>query len=336
MRGTLPATCSSVCGNPIECEGVELNVSCSVGVALYPDDATVETALLSAADAALYQAKRFRNSWHRYTTDSERPDVIVPFAFSAVRRALDDKQIDVHYQPLIETSTCAVHGVEALVRWRDVEGRMVPPAELIRLSEDAGLIAALTERVLAIATEQVASWLQAGTAPRLQLAINVSGNQLGDPGLLAMVDRTLRASGLPPRNLEIEITETAVMRPRTAAASSLAALRDLGVRIAVDDFGTGYSSLSRLQRLPVDALKIDRSFVEGVAHSEESRALVRAIVAMAHSLRLSVTAEGVERADQLAFLNEVGCDRVQGFLFSPALPAAAFASFLHTHTTPVI
>jgi diguanylate cyclase (GGDEF)-like protein len=301
-------------------EAHEINVSASIGIAVFPNDADTAVALVRAADDAVYHAKQFRNTYQRYSVDMRRaPEALL--AFSSVRRALDLGHLEVHYQPQVAAGTRALHGVEALVRWRDPIQGLKSTAELIRAAEDAGLIAAVTDFVLGAAMRQVLEWRQ--TAGRdIALAVNVSGVQMRDGALVAMLQRHLNDTGFPPHTLELEITESTVMRSEPSTMAVLSDLKRLGIQLSVDDFGTGYSSLSRLQRLPVDALKMDRSFVNGIDSERDAGALAQAIIAMAHSLRLIVTAEGVETDRQMAFLETNGCDRMQGYLICPPLPPA--------------
>ena len=307
----------------------EVNVSCSIGVAVFPVDALRHDELLRAADDAVYHAKQFRNTWQRYSSDMRRTGPDTRLAFSAVRRVLEEGRLEVYYQPQIRMRDRAVSGFEALVRWRDDDGMLLPTAELIRLAEDAGLIAEITDHVLGAAMQQMLEWQKLPGMERLQLAVNVSGVEMRGDTLLRTLQRHLDGTGFPPALLELEITESTVMHSAPSTMSMLEELRRLGVRLSVDDFGTGYSSLSRLQRLPVDALKMDQSFIHEIS---DSGALVRGIVMMAHALNLVVVAEGVETARQLEFLEQSGCDYLQGYLFSRPLPAGQVPVYLHNAT----
>lgn len=313
---------------PYTIDGQDVNVSGSIGLAVYPFDGTTADAIRRAADAAVYQAKEFRNTWQRYAAE-RKPHSKTPLAYGAVRRAIDDGRLEVMYQPQIDRASRVIRGLEALVRWRHADGTPLPTPELIRLAEDAGLIGAITDHMLRTALRQLAAWQRDGLGHHLRLAINVSGLEVraGQSALAPMIVRYLDANALPPTVLELEITESAVMRSGDGTTAVLAGLKDLGVRLAVDDFGVGYSSLSRLLRTPVDAVKIDQSFVQGICE-RDGRALVRAIVTMAHALRLDVTAEGVETDEQLTYLDQVGCDTLQGFLLGRPLPAAAIGKLL--------
>ncbi|MGE0705525.1 MAG: putative bifunctional diguanylate cyclase/phosphodiesterase [Vicinamibacterales bacterium] len=309
-------------------EGREINVSCSIGLALFPLDAMNATSLLRAADQASYHAKQFRNTWQRFSDDSDVLTSEPPLAFACVQRAITERQIEVVYQPQIWAGSRTLHGVEALVRWRDPVRGLMNTSEFVRLAEDAGLIGAVTEYVIDSAMQQVLRWEREGLANELSLAVNISGVEFASDNLVTTIKRHLHQHGFRPSFLELEITESTAMHAR-AAAQILRQLKTLGIRLSIDDFGTGYSSLSRLHRLPIDGLKIDRSFIEGI-ETGESGTLIEAIVLMAHSLGLIVTGEGVETDGQRTFLEERGCDRLQGFLFCRPLPPEDLGNFLRT------
>jgi diguanylate cyclase (GGDEF)-like protein len=303
----------------------QLNVTCTIGIAVYPQDGANPTSLLRAADDAASYAKQFRNTSLRYSAEMQRTQPDALLAFSAVRRAIENDHLEVHYQPQIRAGSRTLHGVEALVRWRDPERGLMPTRELIRLAEDAGLIGAVTDHVLRSSMRQVLEWERQGL-PGMHLAVNVSGMEVRDGVLIPMLQRHLQETGFPPSRLELEITESTVMGSDRANRAVLAELKRMGLRLSVDDFGTGYSSLSRLQRLPVDALKIDQSFVQGIEREGDAGALAHAIIAMAHSLHLVVTAEGVETTGQLMFLEGHGCDLLQGYVVSaPLAPQEIFS-----------
>ena len=316
-----------ILASPHALEAHDINVSCSIGVAVFPDDATASAALVRAADDAVYRAKQYRNTWQRYGPEMRRSDTPSFHVLTSIRRVLDERRIEVHYQPQLVCGARTICAVEALVRARDAEGAALSPALFVRLAEDAGLIASITDAVMATAMRQVLEWQRRGVAPDLRLAINVSGLELRDGALLPMLARHLSETGFPPALLELEITESTVMHSAATTVGVLTTLQDLGVRLLIDDFGTGYSSLSRLQRLPVTGLKIDQSFVQEI-DQEGSGALTAGIIGMAHALKLDVTAEGVETDRQLAFLETHGCDRVQGYLFSRPLPSVEMGAYL--------
>jgi EAL domain-containing protein (putative c-di-GMP-specific phosphodiesterase class I) len=238
---------------------------------------------------------------------------------SKLRRALDADEFVVYYQPRVELATGRIAGFEALVRWRDPEAGLVLPGIFIPIAEETGLIGALSDRVLRSVCDQLVAWQRAGRAC-VPVSVNLSAQLFRQHDLAASIEGTLRAAGVEPRWVELEITETTLMRDEEAVTRTLRTLHDRGMRIALDDFGTGYSSLNYLRRLPVDTLKIDRSFVRDIESDANSAALVEAIIAMAKALKLQVVAEGVETPGQRQRLRRSGCDEFQGFVFSPALP----------------
>lgn len=315
------------CAEAHHLDGHEVNVSYSIGIAVFPDDAHNGEALLRAADDAVYAAKEVRNTWQRYHNEMRRADGAAVFTVSAVRRGIDDGTLEVFYQPVVDFRTGRLTAVEALVRWRDpVHGLMSTP-DLIRFAEDTGLIVELSDKVMLEAMRRVGHWRKV-LVPGLGLAVNVSGVQFREGGLVAMVSRCVEETGFPAEALELEITESTVMRLGAATFTALGQLKSMGVRLAVDDFGTGYSSLSRLQRLPFDTVKIDRSFVQVIDDRGRGGEIATAIIMMGHSLGLSVTAEGVETAMQFDQLASEGCDRAQGFLFSRAVAPADFEAYV--------
>jgi diguanylate cyclase (GGDEF)-like protein len=317
--------------DPHSLENHHVNVSCSIGIAAFPQDASNQEALMRAADAAAYHAKQFRNTYQRYSAEIQHSQIRPVPGFASVRRAIDGGHLDVAYQPQVLAGSGSLCGIEALVRWRDPELGQLPTTELIRLAEDAGLIAAVTDYVLGAAMTQMLIWERQNLVRGVSLAVNVSGVELRDHTLIATLQRHLRNTGFPPSALEVEITESTAMLPDTSTAAVLSELVSLGVRLAIDDFGTGHSSLSRLRSLPVSALKIDRAFVDDIEH-RDAGGLARAIILMAHSLGLEVTGEGVETAGQRAFLEEHGCNRMQGYFISPPLHAAEMGAYLSTHS----
>lgn len=313
---------------PFVLDGHEVHISCSIGAVEFPDHSDNQHTLLRMADDALSAAKRFRNTMRRYTEDMARPSATTPLVFSTVRRAIDFGELEVYYQPQADLRTGALSGLEALVRWNDPTRDFVSTNELIQLAEDAGLITEITNFVCGTAMKEFRAWQQARLAHGLRLAINISGIEVRDGVLPAMLRDHVREAGLSMSMLELELTESGLMFSDIVATQLLSDLREEGVRVSVDDFGTGYSSLGRLQRLPVDVLKIDKAFVEDIGTGAKQGALVRAIVMMAHSLDLIVVAEGVETEVQRAFLERHGCDLYQGHLLSPPLPASKMEQYL--------
>jgi len=320
---------------PFILDGHPVHISCSIGAVEYPDHSDNQHTLLRMADDALSAAKRVRNTMRRYTDDMARPSATTPLVFSTVRRAIDLEELEVYYQPQADVRTGALSGLEALVRWNDPSRGYVSTNELIQLAEDAGVISEITNFVCGTAMTQFRSWQQARLGHGIRLAINISGVEVRDGVLPAMLRQHVRDAGLSMSMLELELTESGLMFSDVVATQLLSDLREDGVRVSVDDFGTGYSSLSRLQRLPVDVLKIDKAFVEGIGAGAKQGALVRAIVMMAHSLNLTVVAEGVETEVQRAFLERHGCDLYQGHLLSPPLPPAQMEQYLRDrHARP--
>ena len=320
---------------PFILDGHAVHISCSIGAVVYPDHSDNQHTLLRMADDALSAAKRLRNTMRRYTDDMARPSATTPLVFSTVRRAIDLEELEVYYQPQADLRTGALSGLEALVRWNDPSRGYVSTNELIQLAEDAGVISEITNFVCGTAMKQFRSWQQARLGHGMRLAINISGIEVRDGVLPAMLRQHVRDAGLSMSMLELELTESGLMFSDVVATQLLSDLREDGVRVSVDDFGTGYSSLGRLQRLPVDVLKIDKAFVEDIGAGAKQGALVRAIVMMAHSLDLTVVAEGVETEVQRAFLERHGCDLYQGHLLSPPLPPAQMEQYLRDrHARP--
>ena len=320
---------------PFVLEDQEVHVSCSIGVAVHPDDAGGRQALLRAADAAVYHAKQMRNTWQRYSSDMARPFLQGVWTFSALKRAIDGGELVVFYQPQIALDTNQVVGPGSAGALAPSDAGMLPAADLIALAEDTGLIVSLGEEVLRAAMQQMRAWDERFGDARMDLAVNISGVQIREGSVVAMLRRLLDETGFDPTRLELEITETTAMRSASSSQAALLQLKAMGVRLAVDDFGTGYSSLSQLERMPVDTLKIDRTFLAGSEDEAASRsvgnnALAKAVILIARSLELRVAAEGVEQFEQLEFLREHGCDLAQGYLFSPPLCAADITEYLAT------
>jgi diguanylate cyclase (GGDEF)-like protein len=310
---------------PIELASIEVQTSPSIGVSLYPHDGTDPQTLLKHADAAMYHAKKMgRNTFQFFAPDMnaftrERLELEC-----ALRNAVCRREFVLHYQPKVSFENGHIVSVEALVRWNHPQRGLLSPAEFIPLAEETGLILPMGVWVLKEACRQLQEWHAAGLT-HLRMAVNLSAQQFREKNLLEVVRAALADARIEPRFLELELTETAVMQDAGHSAAVLRSLSDLGVRISVDDFGTGYSSLSYLQRFPLNKVKIDRSFVREIVRSRGDSEIVRAIVSLAHSLRLVVIAEGVETAEQLDFLERIGCDQYQGYFCSPPVPAAALA-----------
>ena len=301
--------------------GQKLFATASIGVSLYPHDGEQSQGLLKNAAAALYRAKKGGGDHYQFYTADMHAKASKQFALeTSLRRAIDNEELLLHYQPCIAVDSQKITGVEALVRWQHPQLGLVWPAEFIPLAEETGLILPLGEWVLRTACRQNRIWQERGFAP-LRMGVNISARQFKQPQLAETVLQILAETGLAPEYLELELTESSIMDSADSAIAVLTGLKNEGVTISIDDFGTGFSSLSYLKRLPIDALKIDQSFVREVTTHPDDAALVMAIVTLAHNLRLKVVAEGVETEEQLRFLHLLRCDEVQGFFFSKPLPA---------------
>jgi len=313
---------------PIALEDHELRLSLHIGISLMPQDGDDLDTLLRNAATALHQAAREGRNHYRFYTDELNAEAAARLSLEhALRRALEQKELELHYQPKVEMVSGRVTGIEALARWCHPTEGWISPQRFIPVAEETGLIQALGEWALREACAQNKRWQDAGLPP-LTVAVNLSAQQLRQPGLEGAVARILEETGLDPRYLELELTESAVMESPDATAETLHRLKALGLSIAVDDFGTGYSSLSHLGRFPFDTLKIDRSFVSDITTAPDHATIAMTIIAMAASLRLTVVAEGVETTAQAAYLRARGCDQLQGYLFSRPLPAAELEHLL--------
>ncbi|MCR4303548.1 MAG: EAL domain-containing protein [Gallionella sp.] len=311
---------------PFAVEGHELYLSASIGISVFPVDGQNGATLVRNADMAMYRAKeQGRNNYQFYTqklTDSAVERVALE---TALRRALERGELLLHYQPQIDLNSGALVGAEALIRWQHPEMGLVLPGRFIHLADESGLTQPIGEWVLFSACEQMRLWREQGfDLPRI--AINLSGQQLQKKGIVEQVQRVLRETGMEPSRLELEITESFIMRQADEAIDMLKRLKKTGVQLAIDDFGTGYSSLSYLKRLPVHKLKIDRSFVQGIPQDSNDAAITRAIIALGRSMQLTVIAEGVETEQQRDFLHAEGCDEGQGYYYSRPVSGADFLS----------
>lgn len=313
---------------PYAIDGKQLESSPSIGISVYPDDGDSADVLLKSADIAMYHAKdRGRCNYH-FVTESMLTAANARHELEhELHVALEKGQFELYYQPQIRTEDGRIYGVEALLRWRHPERGMVPPDSFIPLAEETGLIHALGAWVLDEACRQLAAWKEVGIG-RLGMAVNLSARQLQSGDLPGLVHSAMAAYGIDRGDLELEITETAAMLDPERAVQKLWKLRELGVRLAIDDFGTGYSSLSYLKRLPIQSLKLDRSFVGDIENDPNDAEISAATLALAHNLGLSVIAEGVETEVQRAFLANHRCDYLQGYLFSRPLPADELLSLL--------
>ena len=302
----------------------EVFATASIGVSVSPADGTEVETLVQRAETALYSAKRGGGNTFKLYTEGMNNALVKRFDIERnLRQALKRDELVLFYQPQMNTRTREWVGIEALIRWRHPENGLLGPNEFISVAEDSGLIVSIGYWVLRTACRQIVAWHNAG-AGRLRIAVNISCRQLRDPGFVERVSAILAESGLEPKLLELELTESSVMETDSRTLTALHALKAMGVRLAVDDFGTGYSALSYLREFPVDMIKIDKSFIGQITSPSKDSAITSAMIAMAHQLSLSVVAEGVETAEQLNFLDEQGCDKVQGYLFGRPFPAEEF------------
>jgi predicted signal transduction protein with EAL and GGDEF domain len=317
---------------PFCLSGKELFVHASIGIAGRDRGEEDGGELLRNADAAMYRAKSEGKGRYRvFEPDMHSAAVALLELEADLRRAIDGNEFLLHYQPVASVSTGKVVALEALVRWQHPHRGLIPPDEFIPLAEENGLIIAIGRWVLREACRQARLWQTTYPDVAFTIAVNVSARQLADPGLVHDVSRVLAATGLEPARLTLEITETALIADPQAAIARLDALKATGVQLAIDDFGTGYSSLSSLRTLPVDSLKIDKAFIDGVTTGTEAEGLVQAILRLAATFHLVTTAEGVEHRDQLERLQELGCQQIQGFYYSRPIPPSDVAAFLHEH-----
>ncbi|HYD62949.1 MAG TPA: EAL domain-containing protein [Noviherbaspirillum sp.] len=318
---------------PFQIDGHDIFVTTSVGISMYPHDATDVGTLLKHADTAMYRAKKTNTGFQFFEASMEHSISEHVRMENDLRRALERNELEVYFQPQARVNDGKVVGAEALVRWRHPTRGMVSPAEFIPLAEETGLINPVGEWVLRTACAQVQNWIKAGL-PTIRIAVNLSVKQLLKKDFAATVEQALADTGLAPSLLELEITESTLMENAQDTLEALHRLRGLGLRLSIDDFGTGYSSLSYLKRFPVDIIKIDRSFVRDVPHDADDASIVTGIIALAHSLRLDVVAEGVETESQLRFLGEQSCDLLQGYFLSPPVPAEQFARDILSKANP--
>ncbi|WP_249584751.1 putative bifunctional diguanylate cyclase/phosphodiesterase [Pseudomonas viridiflava] len=313
---------------PLSVAGHELVISASVGISLLSDSAREVSALVSQANMAMQHAKHLGGNNFQFFTQSLQASTLEHLQLEIqLRRAIEEQQLQVFYQPKLCLRTGRLDSAEALVRWHHPQRGMVAPGEFIGLAEETGLISAIGEFVLRKACWQACEWQRQGMAP-IRVSVNLSVHQLRQGKLVSLVRQVLEETGLAPQWLELELTESQLLDSVEHIITTFQQLRDLGVKLAIDDFGTGYSSLSYLRRFPVDYVKIDRAFISGLGDGTEDAAIIQAIISMAHSLGLKVVAEGVENQSQLQFLRDHGCDEVQGYLISRPIEAAAMAGIL--------
>jgi predicted signal transduction protein with EAL and GGDEF domain/FixJ family two-component response regulator len=320
---------------PFVIEGNEIFVTASIGISLFPEDGDDCTSLLKYADTAMYHAKNCGKNNAKLYSSSLTMQIMSHVRLEVgLRRALQNDELYLLYQPQLDVRSNEIVGVEALVRWRHAERGVVSPNEFIPLAEETGLIVPIGEWVLRTACNQARHWQKLGRRP-VRIAVNLSAKQFKDENLSQIVLSALHDTGLDPRLLELELTEGTLMDDAKATLATLEQLRGIGVYLSIDDFGTGYSSMNYLKRFDVRALKIDRSFISGLPQDSETAAITRAIIAMAHGLKMVVVAEGVETGEQLVLLEEYGCDLVQGFYLGRPAPPEAVTGMLQKLWVPV-
>jgi diguanylate cyclase (GGDEF)-like protein/PAS domain S-box-containing protein len=310
-----------VVAQPFDLDGQEVVLTASAGITLAPADGEEVDTLLRNADAAMSYAKtRGRSNFQFYRPSMGEAGRRNLRMETDLRAAIDRNQLVLHYQPKIELATRRINGFEALVRWQHPASGLIPPNDFLPVAEQAGLIVPLGEFVLRSACAQARVWRESGFQP-MRVSVNFSAHQFRTEEVADTVDRVLRETPLSPRFLDVEVTESTMMENQGIAIRSLQRMKGIGITVSLDDFGTGYSSLSYLKGFPVDAIKIDRSFIRDITRDPDSATITAAIISMAHTLNLKVVAEGVETEEQLEFLHNCGCDEVQGFLFSRPVPA---------------
>ena len=312
----------------VQLSGLECHTTASIGVAMYPDHGSDVHTLIKNADMAMYRAKEDgKNNFRFFAKTVKMPSIERLTLENCLRQALVRDEFSMHYQPKVDLETGQITGVEALLRWTHPEHGMLPPAHFIPLAEETGLIVPIGRWALQQACAQNMAWQRRGLRP-VSMAVNLSPRQFVDGDLLQGIDEALAASGMSPVLLQIEVTESMMMRNVSRAIKVLDAIQSRGIRIAIDDFGTGYSSMSLMKQFPIDTIKIDRSFVRDLADNTEDQAIAQAIISMGRALGMTIVAEGVETIEQQNFLHANGCDEMQGYLFSRPLPPDQLAELL--------
>jgi diguanylate cyclase (GGDEF)-like protein len=320
----------SVVGQPMQLSGHECHTTASIGIAVYPENGADAATLTKNADIAMYLAKEDGKNGFRFFSGEIKAQSIERLRLETeLRRAVARQQFSLHYQPKVDMESGQITGVEALLRWKHPELGLVSPAQFIPLAEETGLIVPIGRWVMREACAQNMAWQRRGLRP-VSMAVNLSPRQFADEQLLHDVDEAIAASGMSPVLLQLEVTESMVMRNVTRAVRVLDAIQSRGIRLAIDDFGTGYSSMSLMKQFPIDTIKIDRSFVRDLPRDSEDQAIAQAIISMGKALGMTVVAEGVETAEQHAFLRDHRCDEIQGFLFSKPLPPRELEKLLRT------
>jgi EAL domain-containing protein (putative c-di-GMP-specific phosphodiesterase class I) len=314
---------------PYNLYGHEVFITSSIGITIFPDDHQDVEGLIKNAELAMYYAKNHgRNSYKLYSSDLDVQSSEYMALANSLHRAIDRNELRVFYQPLVDLQSGQIVGAEALARWQHPDLGIIMPSKFIPVTEQTGLILRLSEVILYSVCDQMRSWRDSGINYGF-VAVNLSGQHFRpDNNLIELVSKVLQETGIDPEHLELELTESIIMQNAEFTIQVLSHLQALGVKIAIDDFGTGYSSLSYLKHFPVNTLKIDRCFIQDITTDRHDATISLAIIDLAHSLSLQVIAEGVETAEQIQFLKENNCDQVQGYFFSPPLPAPEFEKML--------
>jgi EAL domain-containing protein (putative c-di-GMP-specific phosphodiesterase class I) len=318
---------------PHQLTGHEIHLTVSIGISVYPDDGEDAETLLKSADMALFHAKdQGRDCYQFYEPELNARSVERHTIEAGLHRALEQCEFELHYQPKMNLRTGDVVGAEALIRWRHPDRGLIEPAEFVPIAEASGLIRPIGHWVVHEACRQAQAWQDAGLQP-IPVSVNISAVEFRSKSFLNSIADILKSTSLDPRYLEIELTESSLMAQGDDTSSVLHALKALGVQLAIDDFGTGWSSLSYLRHFPIDALKVDKSFVQEINAGSNAARIVSAVISMGKGLKHRVIAEGVETRDQLAFLRAENCDEGQGYFFSRPMVAQQFARGLEAHTT---
>ncbi|TDA48018.1 cyclic di-GMP phosphodiesterase, partial [Burkholderia pyrrocinia] len=312
---------------PIHLGLMEVYTSCSIGIAMHPQHGDSLETLVRSADTAMYVAKEEgKHTYRVFSLEMNQKVAKYMWLDTNLRKALEEEQFVLHYQPVVDIATGEVHGAEALIRWQSPDRGLVAPIEFIRFAEESGLIAPLGRWVMRTAAAQAAAWKAKGLG--IRIAVNVSARQLQDMNIVHQFSSILDGAGLKPGLLDIELTESCFIEDENSANGLMRQFRQLGAEIHLDDFGTGYSSLSQLSRLPLDAIKLDRTFITGIDRNPRSQALVRSVVSLAKALNFAVVAEGVETHAEADFLKQIDVDHAQGYYYARPMPAQAFEAWL--------
>jgi diguanylate cyclase (GGDEF)-like protein len=317
---------------PFNLNGHEVTVTASLGITVYPEDASDPETLIKYADTAMYRAKQVGRDTFRFFTAQMNVDVLARRELeTALRKAIERGEFILHYQPKVQLESGGIAGLEALLRWQRPGHGLVSPKDFIPVLEETGLIVDVGRWVIATACKQIALWVRSGIGP-VKVSVNVSGRQFVEGDLQVDVIKAVEDNSISADLIELELTESSLMANTERTIAALRSLKRRGVMIAIDDFGTGYSSLAYLSRFPIDKLKIDIDFIREITNKSEDAVIALTIIRMAHSLKLEVIAEGVETAAQLAYLQQHGCDQVQGYYFSPPVPVREVEQLLREGT----